>query len=325
MKISKIGSLNSEGEKILVRGYIEYERTADKQGKTFVKGSITDDTGKLNFTVFDDTDWLKKLEPIPSGSWVVLKGKLVKVNAGKSKKLKIVDNVIEIVVVNPELVGINEMEVRKKLTAAYNGIKNPKLKKLVRNCMNKGINGELLPARQSKKPFFMSPLDEKIFNYNGGLSIYVAKVLDLLDAITKALVNENYLAEKKQLTLNSDILIAGAMLHSVGSIACYEEIKSKWVSKNPLINRASMTRTIVEEEMNNVKMKYEERIELNHILSTCEKGQEYYRQKDNSLTIEAVLLNKVITTVITMERYRIASEDTNGLVTDNFGYLWLAK
>lgn len=325
MNISKIGSLNREGEKILVRGYLEYERAADEKGKTFVKGSVTDDTGKLNFTVFDDTSWLKKLEPVPSGSWVIIKGKVVRLNAGRSKKLKIVDDVTEINIVNPELVGIDEIEVRKKLTTSYSRIKDPKLKKLVRNCMNKGKNGELLPARQSKKPFFISPLDEKIFDYNGGLSVYVARVLDMLEVNVEMLVNGNYLAEKKPLSLNKDLLIAAAMLHSVGSIACYEERKSKWVIKNPLVNRISMTRTIIEDEMTNLKFTYQERAELLHILSTCEKGQEYYRQKDGSLTVEAVLLNKVITTVLAMERYRIVSGDTSGLVTDNFGYLWFAK
>lgn len=294
MKIQSIGSLGttSVGKRIRIRGLIEYEQKTMANGSQHLYGTVNDGTGRISFSAFDDTKWLKRLSSIETKSYVILEGTLETVTGGKTKKNKSLSNIFEITSVNADVTNIDEGAIRSRIKKAYRAIGNDKLKKLVHSFLKRA-------------GYFTSVYNINQFAYKGGLSAYTARLLDVVDMYMSQLENE-YERDAPTLEINKDIVIAAVLLHSVGSLVCYEQGVDKLyfeTSNAKLHGKDNETKTLLVRAMVQVNMSLEESEKFLHVIETCNHGQERWNRDSSAKTLEAVLLHQAIQFVLTSDSF----------------------
>ncbi len=328
--IKKIGMLNEslEGKKIRIRGHLKYSQHENSSG-VYIRGQLTDDTGKIGFIAYQGTAWLSKILELNSECYVDMECVLDTVSGGKTKNLKQIRSISAVSTITPGCFNLDEVAIRKKLESTYRLIQNKKIKAAVANVMNRAIDGTILPAKAKNKPFFVAPYSLKNFSYRGGLSVYCASIIDELALLVKS-VNSPYLLEDSFVEIDEDTLYASAILHAIGAIEAFAiNQRGVYVETEDiqLHNIKNLTRTIVEEELLRAKVDKGSRRMIIHNISTCSAPIQRWANEDNGKTLESVLLNKAIEIVLLKERFRSVNNasEVSVMVNDSAGYLWKTK
>jgi len=312
MKIVSIGSLNETHveKKVRVRGLLKYENKSMPNGDTHIYGNINDATGYIHFSVFNNSKWLKKLSSIEPESYVVVEGVLETVTGGKSKKLKSFKTITEVTVVSPDVTEIDEGAVKNRILKACKSIEDEKIRKLTMSFVK-------------RLTYFTSIYSLNNFCYKGGLATYTARVLDMVDMLLGTTDNV-YSSTMLPLKVDRSNLIAGAILHSVGALLCYEQTKDGLFCETDwarLEGKDNCTRRVIDREIARMGLSMEDSRNILHIIETCTKGQDRWKRDESAKTYEAVLLNHAILFVLASESFnRLSNENgVNVFTTDFYG------
>ncbi|PWJ12853.1 hypothetical protein [[Clostridium] innocuum] len=335
MDIKLINALNEKdvNKKVKVKGYLNYEVT-NKNGKSIVKGHITDKSGHLYFNFFQaDSDSCAILLKNKKGVYAIVEGILSTVEAGSARNLKCLKSITGIIQLGDDENAasyVNASAVLKILYKEYGKIKNTNYKKLVQRCMNRAADGSYLNKKSKKKPYFLVPLSMDNFNLVGGLSLYTAELF-LLKSKLEAFLSTaaEFRSDRMPIEIDKDILSVGIFLHSIGSINAYD-INGESIEETfecQLNGKLQITQRIVEEEMLKIpELSAIEKDYIRHIVGKSEDGKEKWKAV-TSKTYESSLLHSLIEVIINYDIYEGLCEEATKLlfVKDKRMLPWLIK
>lgn len=325
MNKKQIGELTGQdiGKVISLQGKVTFTRGESKDKKRYLNGKLTDKTGDIYFSAFEGSALMVKLTEIPSGTEVNIAGTLADVNAGTGANLKKI-NVTSIVPVKRETVKVTQSKSKIAIITAFKSLQNEQLKNVIVKCMN----GDKDCNQSDNKPFFTHPYSDELFNYTEGLAVYTARVIEV--AMLLAQNFNNSYASYENYSVQWDNLIAGAILHSIGSLAAYEVAENSEVvvtDDGMLLGVNSLSRSMIELYLNNLEDKVDSdvRKRLIHLIHAAPSAKAWNVVENSPKTAEAHILECAINFVKKSEEFlQVTNKIENGaFVKDKNRKIWI--
>lgn len=290
------------GKTISMNGVIEWKEKKTDSDSLFLKVCLDDGTGRIYASVFPQSPWVQKLLQIPQMTRVVITGKLGKV-ATTPRSANLLDTIEAIELVNVNRNGnINIGKIQEALRVEYTKIVDPGLRKLVSNCLKNTPN------------LFEAPYSDNHYAYQGGLSLYILRCLQLVEIAVSSLSDDSYIVEAKMdIEYDMDILRAGIFLHRIGKTTAYQ-LDENGIAFKTLPGQMNgdvlESIKIVSGEMKKVDIAPEKRMLLEHLIASSKKLQ-IWGALTEPKTKEAHLVHLVEQMALNHSQYEAFNVDDN--------------
>lgn len=290
------------GKVVSFNGVIEWKEKKTESDSLFLKVSLDDGTGRIYASVFPQSPWVQKLLDIPQLTRVIITGKLGKV-ATTPRSANLFDSIESIELVNVNKNGnINIGKIQETLREEYSKIADPGLRRLVSNCLKNVPN------------LFEAPYSDNHYAYQGGLSLYILRCLQLVEITVQTLSNSNYIVDARMdIEYDMDILRAGIFLHRIGKTAAYQ-LDENGIAFKTLPGQMNgdvlESIKIVAREMNKVTIAPEKKMLLEHLIASSKKLQ-IWGALTEPKTKEAHLVHLVEQMALNHSQYEAFNVDTN--------------
>lgn len=209
----------SHNAKVSITGILNVVKNKTKSGKDYYLIKISDNTGKISFPAWENTDIFKFIKETDNDKLVEIQG-LIKQNGEylniEAHNLAFVEKNEKDVEEDDYLPSINKL--KEEVNNRVSKIKNQFLRNTV-----------IIALKDLSDKIENTPLTEKTaYNYKGGL---LHQIIDMCDVASSVVDSINCSFWNNSTILNEDLLLAGAILSNLGKVITLT------INENGIVNK----------------------------------------------------------------------------------------